>query len=230
MRHQHTLTLRSIQISFLDQARSATVDVVHNLSVEARGGSMLCVAGRSGSGKTSILRVAAGLRTPTSGDVAWDGEPLGELDSDTLATRRRTTVGYLDQGSLLVEDLTALENVLIPILPDGRKAVREYEQHAQQLLTLFGLADRMTHLPAALSGGERQRVALARAMVKSPGILIADEPTASLDRFWADEVIGALREFVKAGGLVLVASHDTAVMDASDDVLSLDTATATANV
>jgi len=217
-----TLSLHEIGISFFDQARAATVEVVSGLSLDAQGGAMWCIAGRSGSGKTSILRVAAGLSAPNDGEVRWDGEPLGDLDSDRLAERRRASLGYLDQGSQLVDDLTAIENVLIPVLPDGRRAVRERQERARQLLERFGIADRMEHLPRALSGGERQRVALSRALVTSPGILIVDEPTASLDRFWADEVIATLREHVQDGGLVLVASHDSAVMAGADHVLSLD--------
>ena len=182
-------------------------------------GEMHCLAGRSGSGKTSILRVAAGLARPTAGDVLWAGESLAALKDDAITQRRRDFVGYLDQGGVLIGSLTALENVLMPAVP-GRR-VRDLTDRATGLLERLGVAHRASHRPDQLSVGERQRVALARALLLEPAVLMVDEPTASLDRASADSVIDLLRDLSGEGIAVLVAAHDEHLVGASDSSTEL---------
>lgn len=184
----------------------------YNLTIAA--GQMHCLAGRSGSGKTSILRVAAGLVKPTGGEVRWLGEPLAGLSDDAITRRRRKNVGYLDQGGMLVQGLTALENVLLPAVPERRS--RAMSRRAMDLLARLGVAERASYYPEKLSGGERQRVALARALMLEPAMIMADEPTASLDRASADSVIGLLTALSDDGIAVLVAAHDQHLIDAAD--------------
>lgn len=189
-----------------ERAGMPDLDIITDGNLALAAGTMHCLAGRSGSGKTSILSVAAGLVRPTSGDVTWSGESLSGLRDDTITERRRAHVGYLDQGGVLVAGLTALENVLLPAVP--RRRVREREERARELLDRLGVGSRGAHRPEQLSVGERQRVALARALLLEPPVLMIDEPTASLDRATADDVIALLTRLTADGLAVLVASHD----------------------
>lgn len=207
------LELRQVTIHY-QRAGLEPLAIVDDYDLSLRSGSMHCLAGRSGSGKTSILRVAAGLVQPTSGEVVWRGQSLIGLKDDAITTRRRDTVGYLDQGGVLVPGLTALENVLLPAVPLRRS--KALVRRASDLLGSLGVAERAGSYPEKLSGGERQRVALARALLLEPAIVMADEPTASLDRASADSVIRMLRSLADAGIAVLVAAHDQHLIDAAD--------------
>jgi ABC-type lipoprotein export system ATPase subunit len=188
--------------------------ILSNSDLTVREGRMHCVAGRSGSGKTSVLRVAAGLVRPSAGRVEWDGSELDGLSDDAVTALRRDHVGYLDQGGSLIPGLTVIENILLPAVPTRK--VKDLGPHAGLLLEELGLAGLGNARPADLSGGQRQRAALARALLCSPRLLIVDEPTASLDRASADEVIALLMAQRDAGMAVLVASHDPHIIDAAD--------------
>lgn len=190
------------------------VVIVEDYSLQLHHGQMHCLAGRSGSGKTSILRVAAGLTRPTEGDVLWAGQSLGDLRDDAITGLRRGFVGYLDQGGVLVAGLTALENVLLPAVP-GRRT-RALEPRARELMERLEVETRASHRPDQLSVGERQRVALARALLLEPAVLMVDEPTASLDRISADRVIALLRDLAGDSIAILVAAHDEHLVAASD--------------
>jgi len=207
------LELTAVSISY-ERAGQSPLRIVDDLGLDLRGGSLHCVAGRSGSGKTSLLRVAAGLMPPASGDVRWGGESLLGLTDDAISIRRRSTLGYLDQAGTLIPALTALENVLVPAVPGRRTA--EFAPAAAELMDTLGIWKLAGGRPAVLSGGERQRVALARALLLDPPVIIVDEPTASLDRESADAVIAILRTLARRGKAVLVASHDARVIDVAD--------------
>lgn len=207
------LELTDVTIRF-PRAGAEPLQIVDGYSLALRPGTLHCLAGRSGSGKTSVLRVAAGLARPTAGSVAWMGQSLDGLSDDKITTLRRQRVGYLDQGGSLVDGMTALENVLLAAVPDRR--VRQVRQRAESLLDELGVGERAGHRPNRLSGGERQRVALARALLLEPDIILADEPTASLDRASADSVIALLRGLADRGIAVLVAAHDPNLVAAAD--------------
>ena len=212
------LELRAVTIHY-DRAGQEPLAIVDDYDLVLHTGQMHCLAGRSGSGKTSILRVAAGLVQPTAGEVIWAGTSLAGAKDDEITTRRRDTVGYLDQGGVLVPGLTALENVLLPAVPSRRS--KALVQRGSELLDRLGVADRAGSYPEKLSGGERQRVALARALLLEPAIVMADEPTASLDRASADSVIRMLRSLADEGIVVLVAAHDQHLIDAADSRTTL---------
>lgn len=213
------LELTGVRVRF-PRAGEEPLTVVEGLDLAVPAGRMHVLAGRSGSGKTSVLRVAAGLVPPTEGTVAWHGEAIGGLRDDEVTRRRAELIGYLDQAGALVPGLTALENVLLPAVPD--RSARRRGERARELLARVGVAGRAGNRPDQLSGGERQRVALARALLRHPAVVLADEPTASLDRAAADGVIALLRELTAEDVAVVVASHDPALIAAADTVTSLD--------
>lgn len=204
--------LRGVTIQYERPGQEA-LEIVTDYDLVLDRGAMHCLAGRSGSGKTSILRVAAGLVPPTSGAVTWEGLEVTGLADDVITTRRRHHIGYLDQRDRLIPGLTALENVLLPAVPDRR--TRDLARRARDLLDRLGVGGRRDHYPERLSGGERQRVAFARALLLDPAVIMADEPTASLDRASADAVIRMLSDLAADGHAVLVASHDGHLIDAA---------------
>ncbi len=216
--NEPVLQLRQVTIHY-DRPGLHPLSIVDDYDLSLGVGSIHCIAGRSGSGKTSILRVAAGLVTPTSGEVLWSGTTITGMKDDAITTRRRNSIGYLDQGGVLVPGLTALENVLLPAVPSRQS--KALFGRASDLLGSLGVADRAGSYPDKLSGGERQRVALARSLLLKPAIVMADEPTASLDRVSADSVIQMLRKLADDGIAVLVAAHDPHLIDAADSRTTL---------
>lgn len=167
------------------KSSAGAVNVLRGVSLEIAGGESVALLGPSGSGKSSLLMIAAGLEKPTSGEVSLAGTTITRLDEDALARLRRGSVGIVFQSFHLIATMTALENVALPL---------EFARHgdafarASETLARVGLAARAGHYPSQLSGGEQQRVALARALVASPQVLFADEPTGNLDTETGGEV------------------------------------------
>ena len=169
-------------------------------------GEAVAIVGASGSGKSTLLALLAGLDTPSAGTVELDGESLFALDEDARAELRGRTVGFVFQSFQLLPSLTALENVMLPLELAGRE---DAESAAREILTRVGLAERLEHYPKHLSGGEQQRVALARAFVVQPKLLLADEPTGSLDAEAGEAVIALLFQMNRESGTTLVlVTHD----------------------
>jgi putative ABC transport system ATP-binding protein len=167
---------------------------VNDVSLDIDAGKVAFVIGKSGSGKSTLLNLLGALDRPTSGEVVVDGRDLGTLGNKARALFRRATVGFIFQTNNLLPPLSALRNVEIPLLPDGITA--EGRREARESLERLGLAERLDHRPAQLSGGEQQRVAIARALVRKPKLLLADEPTGSLDSETGNGVMQALRGLV----------------------------------
>ena len=166
----------------------------------------VAIVGASGSGKSTLLAILAGLDTPSTGSVHIDGTDLFALDEDHRAELRGRTVGFVFQSFQLLPSLTALENVMLPLELAGRA---DAESAAREILARVGLAERLGHYPRHLSGGEQQRVALARAFVVRPKLLLADEPTGSLDTESGDAVIDLMFDLNRSFGTTLVmVTHD----------------------
>lgn len=214
------LELRGVSLQYRRGGRGGPLRVVSDLSLAVAPGELVCVAGRSGSGKTSLLSIAAGFLAPDAGEVLWGGVPVDARDADATARARRGRLGFVFQEAALIPTLTAAENVAIVRGTDGRTVLGPEE--AGPLLERVGLADRAGHFPSQLSGGEQQRVAVARGLAGDPPLLIVDEPTAHLDRASADEVVGLLAALAAEGRAVLVASHDHAMIDRAERVIRMD--------
>jgi putative ABC transport system ATP-binding protein len=177
-------------------------------------GEFVAILGPSGSGKSTLLGLAAGLDRPTEGEVLIDGDPIHALSEDALARLRRSRIGFVFQSFQLLGNLTALENVLLPLDLAGERRALEI---ARDWLARVGLGERGHHYPSQLSGGEQQRVALARAFAPRPSILFADEPTGNLDGTTGNRILDALAELRRETGVTLVlVTHDPAIAVRAD--------------
>ena len=195
-------------------APSQPLTVVNDVSFDLARGETLAVTGPSGSGKSSLLYILGAIERPTSGSVKLAGEDPFALAPDALAAFRNRRIGFIFQDHHLLPQLTALENVLVPAIADGKPAGTQRESRARDLLTRVGLADRLGHLPAELSGGERQRVAIARALLHQPSLLLADEPTGNLDRRNADAVASLILELQnETNSMLVLVTHSTEMAD-----------------
>ncbi len=192
------------------------------VDLDVRSGELVVVFGRSGAGKTTLLNLLGGLDRPSGGTVSLDGVGLDTLSRDELAAVRRDRIGFVFQTFGLLEELTAAENVEVPLRL--RRAPAEDRDHrVHEALELVGLGPRSRHFPDQLSGGEQQRVALARALVAEPPLVLADEPTSQLDSANSRAVAQILRDLVDARGLTaVVTTHDRIVVDVADRTVELD--------
>jgi putative ABC transport system ATP-binding protein len=205
MKHNNSvLTARGIGKT----VKSGTSDlaILREIDLAVTQGEAVAVVGASGSGKSTLLAILAGLDTPSAGAVELDGQDIFAMDEDQRAAMRGRAVGFVFQSFQLLPSLTALENVMLPLeLGNDREA----EAKAKDVLTRVGLGERLHHYPKHLSGGEQQRVALARAFVVRPKLLLADEPTGSLDAESGAEVIRLLFDMNREYGTTLVlVTHD----------------------
>jgi len=195
------------------------LDILQAASLTVHAGESVAIVGASGSGKSTLLSLLAGLDQPSSGEVALFGQSLAGLNEDGRALLRRDKVGFVFQNFQLMPQLTALENVMLPLELAGRKDARET---ASQMLDHVGLGHRLRHYPRHLSGGEQQRVALARAFAIHPGILFADEPTGNLDAATGRQIIDLLFQLnsEQHTSLVLV-THDNELASRCDAIYRL---------
>ena len=185
------------------------LDLLQGVDLTISAGESVAVVGASGSGKSTLLGLLAGLDRPSSGTVVVDGVDLSSLDEDGRAQVRGEKVGFVFQAFQLLPNLTALENVMLPLELAGRGDARDV---AMAVLARVGLDHRGRHYPRQLSGGEQQRVAIARAFAPGPKLLFADEPTGNLDRATGERIIDLLFEFNRAQGATLVlVTHDQAL-------------------
>lgn len=190
------------------------VPILDDVSLQVGRGESVAIMGPSGSGKSTLLYLLGALEPPTSGSVRIDGTDPYTLGERDQALFRGRTIGFVFQDHLLLPQLSALDNVLVPALVDTDGVSSELDQRARGLLTEVGLEQRMEHLPAELSGGERQRVAVARALIRRPALLLCDEPTGNLDRSSADAVADLLIALHHARGTVLVVvTHSAPLAD-----------------
>ena len=195
------------------------VRAVDDVSFSVEKGEFLAIIGPSGSGKSTLLHILGGVDRPTSGKVYVDGQDVYAQDEDHLAIFRRRQVGMIYQFHNLIPTLNVVENITLPILMDHRKVNQE---RLEELLTLLGLQDRRGHLPNQLSGGQQQRVAIGRALMNSPAVMLADEPTGSLDSQNSQEILRLLKEsHRKYHQTLLLVTHDASIALQADRILTI---------
>jgi putative ABC transport system ATP-binding protein len=188
---------------------SGTLDILRDIDFTLKARETVAIVGASGSGKSTLLSIMAGLDTPSRGTVRLAGQDLFAIDEDARAALRAQKVGFVFQSFQLLGNLSALENVMLPLELAGRRDARAA---ATAMLARVGLAERLNHYPKVLSGGEQQRVALARAFVVQPAVLLADEPTGSLDFATGEKVMELMFDLNRELGTTLVmVTHDPAI-------------------
>lgn len=200
--------------------RYGAVDVIRGVSLSVPKSRFTVIIGKSGSGKSTLLGIVSGLEKPDAGQVLVHGTDIFGLDDDAMAQMRRRSVGIVFQGFNLVPSLSAIENVLLPVVFEGQAEASR--RRAEALLNQVGVGNRIHHRPSALSGGEQQRVAIARALINQPSILLADEPTGNLDETTAsgvfDLLIGLSRDI---GTTLLMVTHDLDIAAKADKKIEI---------
>ncbi len=219
--NNNTPLLVAQNLSKVYRGTSEEIAVFQNLNLALAKGEMVAIVGASGAGKSTLLHLLGGLDRPTSGTVTLDNFDIFKNGDVELAQVRNRKIGFVFQFHHLLPEFSALENVMMPLLING-KARTEAEPRAHDLLVRVGLQARILHRPGALSGGERQRVALARALVNAPIVLLADEPTGNLDQHTSQEVFALLCELHTEAQLSsVIVTHNEQLAAACDRVLHL---------
>ena len=199
---------------------SGTLDILRDIHFSLAERETVAIVGASGSGKSTLLSIIAGLDTPTRGTVRIAGDDLFAVSEDAREALRARRIGFVFQSFQLLGNLTALENVMLPLELAGRRDARAA---ATEMLARVGLAERLRHYPKVLSGGEQQRVALARAFVLHPAVLLADEPTGSLDHATGEKVMALMFELNREQGTTLVlVTHDRGIAARCQRRLTID--------
>ena len=202
------------------QDSTGTLTILHEINFTLPRQRSVAIVGASGSGKSTLLSIIAGLDTPTTGTVKLDGTDLFTIDEDQRAQVRAEKLGFVFQSFQLLANLDALENVMLPLELQGRPDARVL---ATEMLRRVGLGERLRHYPRVLSGGEQQRVALARAFVVRPTLLLADEPTGSLDFATGETVMALMFELNREAGTTLVlVTHDSAIASRCDEQIRIE--------
>ncbi len=218
------ITIKNIRKSFGD------LEVLKGVNLSVEKGEIVAIVGKSGAGKTTLLQIIGTLDTPDSGSVIIDGTDVSQLTERQLAEFRNRHIGFIFQFHQLLPEFSALENVMMPALI-ARMAEADARDRATQLLTDLGLKDRLAHRPNQLSGGEKQRVAAARAMMMQPSVILADEPSGSLDEQNKQELNKLLLEMRdRYGQTIIIVTHDSDMARISDRVIEMRDGTVTTKV
>lgn len=224
MSAQPVLDVRNVSHGFNDQS-GHRLFVLQSLDLRINPGDSVAIIGPSGAGKSTLLSLLAGLDIPESGEILFQGEAFSGLSEDQRAAVRRGRIGFVFQSFQLLQGLTAVENVMLPLELTGM-SVAQAKQRAMKWLERVGLGARTHHRPRMLSGGEQQRVALARAFVNEPALLFADEPTGNLDRRTGESVSELLFELNQETGTTLIlVTHDERLASRCQRILSLEDGT-----
>jgi lipoprotein-releasing system ATP-binding protein len=213
------LSLRDVKRTFVQGDRR--LEVLQGVSLDLRPGEIVALVGQSGSGKSTLLHIAGLLERPDGGDVVVDGKSAGAANDRERTGLRRRVLGFVYQYHHLLPEFSAIENVMLPQMLNGRSR-GQARSHAAELLAMVQLKDRSDHRPGRLSGGEQQRVAIARAVANAPSVLLADEPTGNLDSSTADTVFRQLLSLVRDTGMAaLVATHNPDLAARMDRTVTL---------
>ena len=203
----------------------SSVFALKDINFTINNGDFISLAGPSGSGKTTLLNIIGGLIRPTTGQCIVEGEDIIPLSSSELASYRFNKIGFIFQNDTLIESLDVRDNILYGVAVGSKKdrgRLSDYKKKAEEIIELVGLTQWVTHRPGELSGGQRQRISIARSLIKNPKIILADEPTASLDSEIAQSIIELMRRINKENGIsFIISSHDKHVLKLTDKTLFL---------
>ena len=212
------LELKQIKLNY--KSYNTSVEIIKGIDLTIHSSEKVAVVGKSGSGKTSLIMLMGGLEKPTSGEIIFDQQAISSFNEDELADIRKKKIGIVFQSFYLIPNYTALENVSL-ILEINH--VENAKQRAQELLTQFGLENRLHHFPTQLSGGEQQRVAIARSMAVRPKLILADEPTGNLDSENSDMISNLLFEYAdKNNSSLILVTHDLRFAEKCDRIIRIE--------
>lgn len=196
------------------------VRALDGISLQIYRGEFVAIIGQSGSGKSTLMNMLGCLDVPTSGQYLLDGQDVAGLKDDALSTIRNEEIGFIFQGFNLIPNLTALENVELPLIY-RRVPLSKRRELAVESLRKVGLENRMDHLPSEMSGGQQQRVAIARALAAKPPVILADEPTGNLDSKSSQEILDILRNLHEDGRTVILITHDNAIAESARRIVRI---------
>ena len=215
------LELKQITLNYKNY--NTSVEVIKGIDLKINSGEKAAVVGKSGSGKTSLIMLMAGLEQPSSGEIIFDQQPISTFNEDQLADIRKKKIGIVFQSFYLIPNYTALENVSLILEING---IDNSKQKAEELLVQFGLKDRLHHFPTQLSGGEQQRVAIARSMAVKPKLILADEPTGNLDSENSQMISNLLFEYAnKNQSSFILVTHDLKFAEKCDRIIKIEDGT-----
>ncbi len=213
------LSVRDINKTFIEGGQP--LQILRGGGFDLHRGEIIALVGQSGSGKSTLLQCVGLLDKPTSGSILLDGTPVHKMDDEMRTMMRRKKIGFVYQRHNLLSDFTALENVVLPMLANGI-GIDVANSRAMHLMRATGVVHRMSHLPGQMSGGEQQRTAVARALANNPEILLADEPTGSLDPAHATAVFDMLLELVRKNNMaMLFVTHDMGLAERADRKITI---------
>ncbi|MEB3187926.1 MAG: ABC transporter ATP-binding protein [bacterium] len=217
-----TPLLQARRVTRAFRASDGALEVLHAVDLEVRRGEFVAITGPSGSGKSTLLYLLGAMDRPDEGEILIGGQSTSSLGESDLASLRQRHIGFVFQFHFLLQDLTAVENVMTPLLLGGM-SFRKASEQATGMLEQVGLGHRLTHLPSRLSGGEQQRVAIARALVHRPALLLGDEPTGNLDTRTGEQIHALLRQANREHGQTIVlVTHNPALAALADRVISIE--------
>ena len=194
------------------------VTALNDVSLEVNQGDFIAIMGPSGSGKSTLLNIIGGLERLSGGEVVLEGSRIDNLDENEMVSIRREKIAYVFQQYHLIPSLTALENVILPLVFQSKNGASD---KAREILKKVGLEKRAEHSPSQLSGGEQQRVAIARALITGPSLLLADEPTGNMDRKTGEEILALFDQLHREGNTIIMVTHNPEIAAHADEIIVL---------
>lgn len=213
------ISLKKIDKTYLKNKKK--IYVIKDFNYSFYTNTLYCIKGRSGVGKTTLINILGLIKQPTAGTYCIYGKDVMSFSDVQRASLRNKGIGFIFQDFKLLDNLNALENIMVPLMVDGKFSLKEVKSKAFDLLKLVGLEEKSKFYPKELSGGEKQRIAIARALINNPTLILADEPTTSLDEENETIILNLLKKISKKGKCVIVVSHDSVVEKYADEILKL---------
>ena len=216
--NKYILEVKKINKNF--QHRNGTIEIFKNVTLNVKKGDLVALVGPSGSGKSTLLNMISLIDTPTTGQIKFNNRDMKNLNEESKDNIRKKNISMIFQDNNLLNDFTALENVLMPLIIREEK-IKSSQKKAEKILAIFNLKDRRDHYPDELSGGEQQRVAIARALISETDLILADEPTGNLDYKTSQEIFAYFLKLKKLNKTIIFATHNRDLANKADYKLSI---------